>query len=156
MVATNNRKLSHWTLESGYEEPVTDDEYPVRLFGSSSKEALELVLSSKVQDRGEYFCSGLRQGFMVALNVPSESVESKGFLLADFSENALITVKPKLTTTSKELKSWKLLKRGCFLNSERRLRFFKTYTQPNCMIECLSNLTKILCGCVGFYMPSMP
>lgn len=144
-------------MDGGYKKPRTSEEYPVRALGSGRKKALELVLSSNAQDRGEFLCSVSRQGFLFFLTPPGESVELhsvQGFLQTELSENTIVTVEPKLTTTSKGLSSWKPMQRGCLFSHERRLRFFKLYTQHNCIMECLSNLTMKVCGCVGFYMPS--
>ncbi len=44
-------------------------------------------------------------------------------------------------------------RRKCYFHSERKLRFLKVYTQRNCELECLSNATLNLCGCVKFFLP---
>lgn len=59
-----------------------------------------------------------------------------------------------MITTSEGLRNYKPEQRKCFYQSERRLHFFKMYTQDNCEKECLANLTKTMCGCVKFSMPS--
>ncbi|GLG96287.1 Pickpocket, partial [Gryllus bimaculatus] len=43
--------------------------------------------------------------------------------------------------------------RRCYFPDERRLAFFRLYSQSNCEIECLANLTLRHCGCVPFHMP---
>lgn len=70
-------------------------------------------------------------------------------------EQAEISVVPTLTYTSTELRGYTPSQRQCFFNSERRLFFFKFYAQHNCEAECLSNYTKIKCGCVKFSSPRM-
>ncbi|KAF2887052.1 hypothetical protein ILUMI_19121, partial [Ignelater luminosus] len=62
------------------------------------------------------------------------------------------SVIPSMMTTSTELKHYDPQDRKCYFNHERRLRFFKIYTQRNCLFECLTNFTYQKCGCVGFYM----
>ena len=147
--------MSGWSLENGYEKRFNSHEYPIRPFESGRKGALELVLSNEMQNHDDVFCNGIRQGFIVFLTPPDESIEFRPFLQTEFSDNTIITVTPKITTTSKELRSYKPAQRGCFFNSERQLRFFKSYTDVNCNVECSANLTKRVCGCVGFSMPSM-
>lgn len=44
-------------------------------------------------------------------------------------------------------------RRKCYFQDEGHLRFFKSYTQVNCELECLTNHTLTKCGCVKFYMP---
>lgn len=46
-----------------------------------------------------------------------------------------------------------ICRRQCFFNSERKLRYLRTYTQRNCELECLANFTLAVCGCVRFSMP---
>ncbi|GLH02142.1 Pickpocket protein 28, partial [Gryllus bimaculatus] len=49
--------------------------------------------------------------------------------------------------------SYSAAQRRCFYPDERRLRFFRQYTQGNCELECLANATRAVCGCVEFHMP---
>lgn len=37
--------------------------------------------------------------------------------------------------------------------SERELRFFRNYSENNCLFECETNLTIKRCGCTAYYMP---
>lgn len=64
-----------------------------------------------------------------------------------------VLIKPTHISTSNGLRSFNPKKRQCFFNSERKLRFFKIYTQNNCEAECMANWTQISCGCVRFSMP---
>lgn len=146
--------MSGWSLENGYEKRFNSDEYPIRLFDSGRNGALEFVLSNEIQSHDDVFCNGLRQGFIVFISPPDDSIEFRPFLQTEFSDNTIITVTPKITSTSNELRNYKPAQRGCFFNSERQLRFFKSYTYDNCKVECTVNVTKRICGCVGFSMPS--
>lgn len=150
----NNRNMSAWSLENGYQKKFTDHEYPFRVFDSDQKSSLILMLSSYDHDR-DNLCALIREGFNIYISVPGESLESTIELRADLSKNIKITVKSKIVTTSKALRTYEPSQRGCFFNSERQLRFFKIYTAHNCIIECLANYTKAQCGCVKFSMPSM-
>lgn len=44
-------------------------------------------------------------------------------------------------------------RRQCYFQKEKYLRYFRSYTQSNCELECLTNYTLKSCGCVKFYMP---
>lgn len=46
-----------------------------------------------------------------------------------------------------------IFRRQCYLKDEKYLQHFQIYTQSNCELECLTNLTLKDCGCVLFYMP---
>lgn len=43
-------------------------------------------------------------------------------------------------------------RRGCYLDEEKKLKFFKKFTKNNCRSECLANKTLELCGCAQFFM----
>jgi Amiloride-sensitive sodium channel len=49
-----------------------------------------------------------------------------------------ILITPKLTQTDDSLRSLSPSERQCYFEGERRLKFFKVYTQSNCEFECLS------------------
>ncbi|KAF9411727.1 hypothetical protein HW555_009556 [Spodoptera exigua] len=58
-----------------------------------------------------------------------------------------------ILNSSDRLRSYDAEIRQCYFPDERYLKYFNIYTASNCMIECLSNITYQLCGCVNFYMP---
>lgn len=64
----------------------------------------------------------------------------------------LVAIKPRMITISENLKSYKPEDRKCYLSDERKLRFFKSYTQENCEQECILNKTLVTCRCAPFYM----
>lgn len=72
-------------------------------------------------------------------------------LLASANSLKTIGVKPIVLTTSQELMSWDPIKRHCYFQNERKLKFFKVYTKKNCMLECQSSYALEQCGCVPFY-----
>lgn len=47
-----------------------------------------------------------------------------------------------------------IFSRQCFFGNERQLKYFKTYTQRNCEMECVSDYITKKCGCARFSMPS--
>jgi Amiloride-sensitive sodium channel len=49
-----------------------------------------------------------------------------------------ILITPKLTQTDDNLRYLSPSERQCYFEGERRLKFFKIYTQSNCELECLS------------------
>ncbi|KAG4078351.1 hypothetical protein HA402_013061 [Bradysia odoriphaga] len=46
--------------------------------------------------------------------------------------------------------------RQCYYTYERRLKYYKNYTQSHCESECLVDYMLDLCGCVPYYMPHFP
>jgi acid-sensing ion channel, other len=67
--------------------------------------------------------------------------------------NALIMyIDPQLTLIEDALKDYPPERRGCYLQNEKPLRYFKKFTKGNCRSECLINSTLQKCGCVQFFM----
>lgn len=63
-------------------------------------------------------------------------------------------VEPDLILTSEDVRAFTPEKRKCFMANEQPLSYFKVYTQSNCILECLTNVTLRKCNCVAFHMPS--
>lgn len=147
--------VKHWSLENGYENGSNKREYPIRIFNSGRRSSLYLSLAIPGYEY-EHRCSGKDHGFKVILTQPGEVLKmSRNVFRVPLTEDNIISIEPKLITTSEGLRHYPPDERKCFYQSERSLRFFKMYTQSNCEEECLANFTKIKCGCVKFSMPSM-
>lgn len=164
-------KLQNWSMEGGYSnefiygaQNLEDDkfgrnEYPIR-FGQAG---LAAAFSIEVKRGDDIYnknrpkkpkCESLNRGFKVALIVPGEALQmSKNFIYVSYDEDTFIAIKSKFITTSNGLRSYTPQQRRCFFNSERRLRFYRVYSQSSCEVECLTNFTKIECECVKFSMP---
>lgn len=138
----------------GYSFTVKESEYPYRVFGSSSRDVLSIILGTKVDDTNE-FCSESAHGFRILLHRPSALPQLPDeFIFIPIDHDVYISVKPSMMTTSKGLLDYSSEERGCFFDWERPLRFFRLYNQENCELECLTNATMDACGCVKFSMPS--
>lgn len=80
--------------------------------------------------------------------------------IADFAfgispgKETRVIIRPHISVASKTILKIPKKKRKCFFTSERRLRFYRTYTQRNCFLECEANFTQQICQCVQYYMPS--
>lgn len=130
------------------------EEYPRRSFSTREEAGLIVYLRTFKQDI-EYVCRGPFQGFRIVLSTPGQTIKMfRESIQIPFSENAVVSVKPTSTHTSKKLYHLEPEKRECFFDDERYLRFFKFYAKHNCEVECLTNFTLRECGCVKFSMPS--
>lgn len=58
-----------------------------------------------------------------------------------------VLITPSVIRSDKNLKTLEPNDRSCYLEGERKLRFFKVYTKRNCEIECLANVSRKLCAC---------
>ncbi|GLH05324.1 Pickpocket protein 11 [Gryllus bimaculatus] len=91
---------------------------------------------------------------VIQLHSPAEFPRmSQQYFRAQLEQDVVVAVAPQVMRTSPELRSYLPHQRQCFLAGERRLRFFRVYSQQNCALECLANATRRACGCAPFYMP---
>lgn len=152
MIVRDNPNVIDWSMENDGENV----KYPMRESVSGRDASLDLGLLFNVERDVTDSCNGLEQGFRMILTMPGETMAmSRNYYRLPISENSLISIKPKLTITSDGVRGYEPNQRQCFYQSERKLRFFKIYTQTNCEAECTANVTKTKCGCVKFSMPSM-
>lgn len=154
MIAKDNPNITNWSFENGYDHGIIGKDYPLRVSGSGRDAALEISLDIFEKDF-ELLCTKKQQGFRVILKVPGdESMINENPIIVPLLEETVITLRPKLTETSTGLRIYDPNHRKCFFDSERKLRFYKIYTQKNCYAECLANFTKIQCKCAKFSQPS--
>lgn len=71
----------------------------------------------------------------------------------EFKKDKTITFSAKTIRFSEDFKKISPENRGCFFGNEKRLKIFKSYTEKNCLDECLINQTLRSCGCTQFSMP---
>jgi acid-sensing ion channel, other len=149
--ATNGDANDEWTLEGGYKNYTGHVDVHPRA-GSQISLAITMNVGPEVTDS---LCKGGIQAFKVYLHLPIEAAQiSKHFYLLSFYHYTQIMIRPKVTTIAPELRDLSIAKRQCYFSDERYLRFYQHYTQNNCEIECMVNLTLSRCGCLMFHMPS--
>lgn len=61
-----------------------------------------------------------------------------------------ILITPEVIETDSDLKSLEFQDRLCYMEGEKKLKFFNDYSLRNCELECFSNHSIELCGCVPF------
>jgi len=77
----------------------------------------------------------------------------KDFSAFDFGSTVDVIVSPEIIRTDKYLKKMRPSERDCYFEGEKSLKYFKKYSQKNCDIECRTNVTKKICGCVDIEQP---
>lgn len=93
-------------------------------------------------------------GFRLSLHMPVDFPQiSSYFYSIPFNQQTTFIIKPQMIYASKDIKDYTPESRQCYLNHERKLKFFKIYTQLNCEEECKAKFIKEACNCVPFYMP---
>lgn len=146
------KKSTNWSLEGGY-QGFSRHSYPYRALASGIKGGLFFDLKSLVADV-DLICGNTVDGFKVALHTPGEFPRlEQHFFQIPFGQYVMLSVMPRVITTSENLRNYSPHKRQCYFDGEKPLKFFKMYTQSNCELECVTEYTKTLCGCVKFSMP---
>ena len=73
------------------------------------------------------------QGLKVFVTIPSEIVMN-------------------VFQSSQDFRKWNAKNKVCYFSTDKKLSFFKHYSQDNCLLECrLKKITKI-CGCTPWYL----
>lgn len=102
----------------------------------------------------DYACGGPMQGFNILVHAPTEA--SQEYMTRSFhvplGKASYYVIKPSFTYTSLSVQKMSPNERNCYLGTERKLRFYKFYSQSYCELECLHNFTLSQCGCILFSM----
>lgn len=85
--------------------------------------------------------------------VETPKISSFGSLVSPGKETS-VEIHPTVGMATPALANIKKEQRQCVYSEEKQLRFYKTYTQRNCIMECEANFTLMFCQCVMYYMPS--
>lgn len=146
-----------WCPVRGYHKDAGPMAYPMRAFGPGYDQGLILHLATKTKELHSN-CTIMGQGFKVFLHSPLDFPRSAPHAtFVPLDAIVQMTVKPNEHRTSAELRrGYSVKERQCYFPDERRLQFFRFYTQNNCQLECMANLTLKECSCVKFYMPRLP
>lgn len=138
-----HKALSHPNISVDIMKPVA----------AGSKPGLSVTLRTYQQDL-DWICKGPINGFRLTLHPPHELPStSTQYILVPNNKEVVVAIKPDMTTTSRRLQNYESKKRLCYFSHEKRLMFFRKYSQQNCQVECLTNHTLIRCGCVAYHMP---
>lgn len=148
-----SHRASQWSLETGYESD-NKNLYPQRVPTATTITGLEMSLASLFSQQ-DYVCQGSYEGFKVYIHEPGDIPQtSHQKIFVPAGQLVTISVKPQMMETSEQLRNYLPSRRQCYFNNERYLRFFKIYSENNCMTECLANYTMQQCGCNVFSLPS--
>ena len=84
--------------------------------------------------------------------VETPQMSDFAFTLSPGKETRVI-ITPHINDAEKSIMKIPPKTRHCYFLSERRLRYYRTYTQRNCVLECEANFTLKYCKCMQYYMP---
>ncbi|CAH0772730.1 unnamed protein product [Bemisia tabaci] len=141
-----------WTPETGYPPGTPVHFLPWRPWGAGTHLGLTIVMDSELD---EYYCSSeASTGFKIVLHNPVETPKIATFgTFISPGEQTQYVIQPIINIATQSIEGVAEDKRQCVFSNERRLRFYRTYTQHNCILECEANFTLSFCECVMYYMP---
>lgn len=150
------KRLSDWSVDNGYDPNLrTQEPYPYRVYDAGRQHGLTIILRVDNNDLN-YMCGGAVQGFKIGFHSPIDIPrDTSKFYELSPKRAAVYSIEPRLIETAAEVHKYQPHERQCFFNTERKLRYYKQYTEFNCKKECLSNYTMARCGCVNFSLPRM-
>ncbi|KAJ3646063.1 hypothetical protein Zmor_023709 [Zophobas morio] len=141
-----------WNMEFGYAQDAKGDAYPKRALFSGANNGLTLYMGVENIDF-DYMCNSI-QGFKVVLHSPVRIPKLKQeYFRVPLNQEVVAAVHPIMIMTSPAVQGFNVEKRECYFPSEKKLKYFRSYSQQNCFLECLTNVTLNFCDCVNFYMP---
>ena len=68
-------------------------------------------------------------------------INSEIIRIEDWAETEVL-VTPTIVKTEDDLQKFDIETRKCYFDDERKLKYFKIYTQKNCELECLAEISK--------------
>jgi amiloride-sensitive sodium channel len=96
---------------------------------------------------------GVRQGSIAVIH-NSHEFPTMNAVKIPFNgyKKTYVWIQPQMNSIDESLEDFSPADRNCYLEHEKKLKFFKVYTQKNCENECLSDFLIEKCNCVEFFM----
>ncbi|KAG5669078.1 hypothetical protein PVAND_016977 [Polypedilum vanderplanki] len=139
-------------IDEGFERRKNLAEYPPKTTSSGRDYGLT-IFTPKLEENFNSMCSD-KDGFKIKLHPPHEFPRmSSHYIDIPDDDTTIIAVKPSAIKTFEELRKYDPKVRHCYFDGERKLKFFRYYTQANCEYECYIKRLYSTCGCVAFFMP---
>lgn len=146
--------ISQWSADHGYKADTDNQSYPLRISNALPDGGLKLGLV-QLRNNLKLKCDEVKTAFRIFLHMPGETPALSRLPFEIYpNEDTKISIKPTLITTTDGLRRYAPDRRQCFFNFERRLSFYRIYTQRNCEQECFAKFMKVKCGCAHSYMTS--
>lgn len=141
-----------WNPEDGFRGSTNKNIFPRRAYNSNPKDGLTMTLF-EASDLSATGCPSSDETMKIIIHSPADFPRvGQKFISIPSSQDLKIKVKPVMMTTSPDLVKYPVTTRQCYFNSDRKLKFFKYYSQSNCEFECLTNFTLLACNCVRVTM----
>ncbi|XP_050520966.1 pickpocket protein 28-like isoform X2 [Daktulosphaira vitifoliae] len=141
-----------WSPDKGFKKNSTSFDIPWKIVEGFSKNSISLALNFDKNNKKK--CSLKGSGYVLILHSP---VNVPNMILPTayiFRDEALyVSTVVSAWPTSQGISNWKPRQRKCYFQHEKKLKYFKIYTENNCDVECRANISIKKCGCSAFYHP---
>lgn len=146
---SSSPQKSNWNLSTGYSQSESD--YPRKMSSGSDFEAYLVHDKSKI-DRD---CFNYQRGYGIYWHLPNEipTIWTKLITIHNAHRENSVELKVKSFKMSKELQKYDVKYRECYFDGEKELKYFKSYTENNCKLECMASVIIEQCGCILYFMP---
>jgi amiloride-sensitive sodium channel len=147
---TLNDDNAHWTIDDGYFSHHNKDITPRRATKKNEISTFTMIKKIDVEN----ICRSFGYVLTIIFHMPNEMPTTfhKPYYVT-FDHQKTLILDAKLYSADPKLRNYAPQSRGCYFQHEKQLKFFKSYTKAHCDLECMTNYTLKLCGCVRFSMP---
>ncbi|PSN38575.1 Pickpocket protein 28, partial [Blattella germanica] len=137
-----------WNPDKGYEPNIPKRSIPLRPYKHGSTSGLKLSIHF---ENMMCFPSNVLK---LAIHNPAE-VPDFAFQQYTATIGGLNTYRiyPRLTEVGTSVKGLSVEQRNCYFSHEKELTYYRTYTETNCIWDCLAITTLNTCGCLPDYIP---
>jgi amiloride-sensitive sodium channel len=150
-VVDDDNETVLWSLDDGYK--VKGEDFGIIPKRASKENFLYVYAFVNNSDRHN-ICPDYGATFRIFFHLPNEIPtflhDEQSF---QFGHKKTMFLTAKSYRGDDSLKRFAPDKRRCYFQGERQLKFFKSYTKHHCDLECVTNYTLSVCGCVKFSMP---
>lgn len=146
-LSEGSNENSEWSLDEGYKTS-SKSSYPFR---ATEENSFEITLKISEEDATNTY-NGNKQNLIYFMKPNEISSSSQPFKI-EFNKLKTFKISAKVSTYSEDFRRFSPENRGCLFGDEKQLKFFKSYTEQNCLDECFANDTLKTCNCVKFSMP---
>lgn len=131
------QESTNWTIR-GYENTRDPNVYPRRVFGSGISAGVQISLFTRLKEI-DYACKQETNGYKLILHPPDELPRtSLHYHLIQLGAESHISVQPRVMSTTDNLRKYDPLKRQCYFEDDKKLKYFKHHNMAHCKMECFT------------------
>ncbi|KAG5671286.1 hypothetical protein PVAND_001491 [Polypedilum vanderplanki] len=120
--------------------------YPLKIDLKSHSKFTLKIKQQKFQNPNMKVCTGMS----LRVHLPNELPQFENFESFGEIKNSMdVEVTPEITKTDESLRILSPEERECYFENERKLKYFKIYTEEYCKMECIIDYAIWYCKCIS-------